>query len=187
MKNEGELYKIFIYCSTISHELSSRIPIKFIKNLVIKVIELIFRYKLLHFLCSITIEQMLLEFAQFCKVFNLTDGKLTTLAKQYNEDYTFNGISFKIIINNLDVVTGINMTFWTDDKMAKLDLELFNKYGKFVLVTSLFIKNEYGQMERYTRSDILQSQDEIKDILIDKIYSNCLYFYKFSERISPSS
>ena len=91
------------------------------------------------------------------------------------------------VVFTSDVVTGINMTFWTDDKMAKLDLELFNKYGKFVLVTSLFIKNEYGQMERYTRSDILQSQDEIKDILIDKIYSNCLYFYKFSERIPPSS
>jgi hypothetical protein len=79
-------------------------------------------------------------------------------------------MKFTVLTDCRDVVDGIDMTIWTEDKMAKINLKLSVVAGSLNTNIVWAYKNEDGIFVNYNRrNSIIEARDYIKDLLIDYI------------------
>ena len=185
---QNKLYRILLSLSYDIQLIKKYVPTKFLRSILIYLVRCVVKYRVIGLLESYSIEQILYEFAIFSNLMGLTSNKLAYLRKEYgkNDDSEY-GIDYKVITNNKEMIIGIKMTIWTKDKLAKLNLDLIKKFGKFVLDVSWAYKNDNGVYVLYNRTEeILNSRKEIKELLVEYISKYCMYFLNFCEKISPS-
>ena len=190
MIGPNNIYDIIIVNAYWIDKINKKIKIKFLCNILKKLIETKVKYNLIGLLEGYSIERILYDFAVFSYYLNLESNKINYIRKYidekgYNPDLF--GIEYKVLSDSKDRVTGIFMVIWTEDRMAKLNLELSIEFGSLKLNVEWMYKNDQGFFETYGRIDpILNSRKEIKEILIDYISRYCLYFLYYCEKISPS-
>lgn len=143
---------------------------KFIRKIVARPVAFITRLKVESMMDKWSLEQILYNFAEFSHVTGLTDGKIKTLFRMFNADPDEVCMKFTVLTDCRDVVDGIDMTIWTEDKMAKINLKLSVVAGSLNTNIVWAYKNEDGIFVNYNRrNSIIEARDYIKDLLIDHI------------------
>ena len=150
--------------------LIDRFKYKFIRKLVTPPISFITRIKIESMMDKWSLEQILYNFAEFVHVIGLTDTKIRNLFKMFNADPDEICMKFTVLTDCRDVVDGIDMTIWTEDKLAKINLKLSVVAGSLNTNIVWAYKNEDGIFVNYNRiTSIIEARDYIKDMLIDYI------------------
>jgi len=143
---------------------------KFIRKLVTPLVAFITRIKIESMMDKWSLEQLLYNFAEFVHVIGLTDAKIRTLFKMFNADPDEVCMKFTVLTDCRDVVDGIDMTIWTEDKLAKINLKLSVVAGSLNTNIVWAYKNEDGIFVNYSRrTSIIEAREYIKDMLIDYI------------------
>ena len=145
MIGPNKIYDIIIINAYWIDKINEKIKFKWIKSILKKIIEIKVKYNLIGLLEGYSIERILYEFAVFSYYLNLESNKINYIRKyidekKYNPDLF--GIDYKIISDHKDRVTGIFMVIWTEDKMAKLNLELSIEFGSLKLNENIEFKTE---------------------------------------------
>ena len=163
MIGPSNIYDIIIVNAYWIDKINKKIKIKFLCNILKKLIETKVKYNLIGLLEGYSIERILYDFAVFSYYLNLESNKINYIRKYidekgYNPDLF--GIEYKVLSDSKDRVTGIFMVIWTEDRMAKLNLELSIEFGSLKLNVEWMYKNDQGFFETYGRIDpILNSRN----------------------------